>query len=435
MASVPVLVQVLFIFTLIVIANARRVHLGLAAVLGGLVFGLFRGFSLGQAVLLALAELFRLDTVFLLLLVTGIMVFSSAMKNIGALRLFADALLAVIPSPRIALAVAPLLIGTLPMPGGAILSAPLVESFDPEHSRSRAALSAANFWFRHSLELAWPLYPAFILTTTLSGLSVGSLSLLNLYSLPLLFSLGLVFIIPRIRRQPARRAATEGGWRSRLRVFLRGLAPLLLVLGTYAGLDLLWRSVGAWLDIRPDLNALIQRYAWIYCGLLAGGLYLRYRPGGARAFKGSLNLSTLKLAGVIAGIRVFSAMLSAGGVAEAAGSELAAIGIPALAAAALLPFISGLVTGVGFGYVGLAFPLVLGLFPAGGSMPQAVVVVLAGAFGYAGMMLSPLHVCMVVTAAHFGTGLLSTIRRFALPLCGFLVLATAYSYLLYRFLV
>jgi len=55
-------------------------------------------------------------------------------------------------------------------------------------------------------------------------------------------------------------------------------------------------------------------------------------------------------------------------------------------------------------------------------------VVFAGAFGYAGMMLSPLHVCMVVSAEHFGTGLAATIRRFALPLALFVLVASAYAY-------
>jgi len=97
-------------------------------------------------------------------------------------------------------------------------------------------------------------------------------------------------------------------------------------------------------------------------------------------------------------------------------------------AVALLPFVAGLVTGVGFGYVGLAFPIILGLIPSG--FPLEAGVVLAGAFGYAGMMLSPLHVCMVVSAEHFGTGLAGTIRRFALPLAAFVAVGSAYAFVL-----
>lgn len=172
----------------------------------------------------------------------------------------------------------------------------------------------------------------------------------------------------------------------------------------------------------------------ILCGLGVGAIYLSVKSHGAAVFRGTLSRSVLKLVGVIAGIRVFSALLQAGGVAEAGAAELAAWGIPPLLVVILLPLVSGLVTGVGFGYVGLSFPIVLGLFPPGGLFPREAAVVLAGAFGFAGMMLSPLHVCMVVTAEHFGTGLLGMIKRFALPLGLFLVTAMVYVFFLSRLL-
>jgi hypothetical protein len=75
---------------------------------------------------------------------------------------------------------------------------------------------------------------------------------------------------------------------------------------------------------------------------------------------------------------------------------------------------------------GLAFPIVFGLVPAGGAFPREAAIVLAGAFGYAGMMLSPLHVCMVVSAQHFQVKLPETIKRSVVPLGIFLVIATVY---------
>jgi len=84
------------------------------------------------------------------------------------------------------------------------------------------------------------------------------------------------------------------------------------------------------------------------------------------------------------------------------------------------------VTGVGIGYVGLSMPIVLGLLSSSG-IPLKAGVVIASAFGYAGMMFSPLHVCMVVTVQHFKSTLPSTIRKFALPLSIFIVVASVYG--------
>jgi hypothetical protein len=82
------------------------------------------------------------------------------------------------------------------------------------------------------------------------------------------------------------------------------------------------------------------------------------------------------LIAVIVGIRLFSALMSAADLAHAASMELANAGIPAIFVIALLPFISGIVTGVGMGYVGLSLPIVLGLL-ASSDIPFKAGVVIA----------------------------------------------------------
>ncbi|OHD15541.1 MAG: hypothetical protein A2Y38_18050 [Spirochaetes bacterium GWB1_59_5] len=430
MQSIPALVQVAVIFALVVVASARKLHLGLAAAAGGLILALWRGLPLLDVARVALAEVLNPDTIFLVLLMACIMAFSAAMKKSGAMSAFSSALAAVAPSPRFAMAIAPMLIGTLPVPGGAILSAPLVDAMDPDRTRGAAVLSAANYWFRHSLELAWPLYPAFILTCSLSGLSAGRLMALNSYAMPALFFAGLLFILPARRSQMSGAPRGKEALGARLAAFAAGFAPLALVLGTYILLDGLWSAIAPSFSLTPRAAALIGRFAPIYLGIAVGSLKVRLSPTGTGAFKGSVGLATFKLIAVIVGIRVFSVLLGAAGVADAVAGELAAAGIPTIVAVAVLPLVAGLITGVGFGYVGLAFPIVLGLVPAGGAFPREAAVVLAGAFGYAGMMLSPLHVCMVVSSEHFGVGLAATIRRFAAPLAVFIAVAVGYVSLL-----
>ena len=175
---------------------------------------------------------------------------------------------------------------------------------------------------------------------------------------------------------------------------------------------------------------MLGRYMPILSGIVIGSVYIGFSPAGFGAFKCSVNTNTLKLIAVVAGIRIFSSLIGVTGVAVAVAGELATAGIPALVAVAVLPFVAALVTGIGFGYVGLAFPIVLGLVSEGGAFPREAAIVLAGAFGYAGMMISPLHVCMVVSAEHFDAGIVATIRRFAKPLGAFQVIALAYVWIL-----
>ena len=434
MSDFPVLLIVAFVFAGVVFASMRKVHLGLAALGGGLAFAIIRGIPLMEAGRIAAAELLDPDSILLLVLVTMIMILSGAMKNSGARAAFAKSVQVVAPGPRASLVITPLLIGTLPMPGGALLSAPLVDALDTERRQGAEGLSAINYWFRHALELFWPLYPAFILTCSLSGIPTFRLSLLNMYAPISLIMLGQFFVINGNALPPAaapqhteKRSGTSAiaGLAGRL----EGFAPLGLVLALFLALGAAMKALLAVLELGSQTEALLSRYIPTLGGIAGSMLYVGLRRGFS-SYRGTLTLHIAKLAAVIAGIRVFAALLESGGIATEGAAELAAMHIPPLAVACILPLIAGLVSGVGFAYVGIAFPIVLGLFPAGSSLPLEVVVMLAGAFGYAGMMLSPLHVCLVVTAGHFETSSTAVLRRLVLPLGIFLVIAGLYAAIL-----
>jgi hypothetical protein len=81
---------------------------------------------------------------------------------------------------------------------------------------------------------------------------------------------------------------------------------------------------------------------------------------------------------------------------------------------ALLPFLAGLITGVAAGFAGIAFPLVVGLVAsgAGGLTPMAALALSFG-FGYMGMMLSPIHLCLLMTRDFFSASLLPIYRHLA----------------------
>lgn len=432
MSSIPVLVKILIIFVAVIFASARKIHLGLAAALGGICLALWSGLSFKATLGIALLEVINPDTILLIVLMAYIMAFSAAMKKSGIMDELASSLQLVTSSPRFAMALAPLLIGTLPMPGGAVLSAPLVDSMDKQRKRSPAVLSTANYWFRHILELAWPLYPAFILTSSISGIKSSRLILLNSYAPPLLFVIGLLFILPSERKgkNHTKKLLPETSFKERFGSLFAGIKPLAVAIGTYVVLDIIWKNIAPSLFMHEAVKTLTGRYGPIYIGLSLGSFFILKSKNGKGSFRQSINTATWRLIAVIIGIRVFSVLLGKAGLAQAAAEELARAGIPTVIAVAILPFVAGMVTGIGFGYVGLAFPIVIGLSSVVSSMPFEALMVLAGAFGYAGMMLSPLHVCMVVSAEHFGVGLASVMKRFVPALGLFAVLASGYAILL-----
>ena len=105
---------------------------------------------------------------------------------------------------------------------------------------------------------------------------------------------------------------------------------------------------------------------------------------------------------LIYGVMLFKNMLEASGAITQMISFLAIMKLPLLAVLFVLPFIVGLLTGIVQAYVGVAFPLLIPLIMAKG---QAALPLLSFAFisGYAGVLLSPVHLCYLLTCEYFGT--------------------------------
>jgi hypothetical protein len=70
-------------------------------------------------------------------------------------------------------------------------------------------------------------------------------------------------------------------------------------------------------------------------------------------------------------------------------------------------------TGLTVGFVGITFPLLLPLM--GVAAPSPALVALAFGSGFAGVMLSPVHLCYVLTCDYFQADIARVYHRLFLP--------------------
>jgi len=327
--------------------------------------------------------------------------------------------------PAIAMAVLPALIGLLPMPGGALFSAPMVESAAGKTRVPAGHLSAINYWFRHIWEHWWPLYPGVILAMTLTESPLGTFILCQL---PL--GAGMVISGLLLFRNTDRELHTTGRtpepdtWRK----LVRATSSIWVILIVWGAVTAIVNAVE--LSSLPDtLRPVVSRYVPLTAGLAASLLWTaRLNGGGTRALASAFaNRSPYMLALLVLTIMVFRHMLGISGAAPRIATELAALHVPVELVVMVLPFIAGLVTGLAIGFVGTSFPIVLALV-AGlpGEVWLRPYVVLAYACGHLGQMLSPLHVCHVMSNRYFKTGFAPVYQRI-LPAAGLAaVLAMVY---------
>ena len=77
--------------------------------------------------------------------------------------------------PRVPLIIFPAMVGLLLMPGGALFSCPMLEEADQGLNIEPGRKVLINYWFRHIWEVSWPLYPGYVLVSSLLGLDLPTL--------------------------------------------------------------------------------------------------------------------------------------------------------------------------------------------------------------------------------------------------------------------
>jgi len=423
--SIPVILKILIVFIVIVIANNYRIHLGLLGFLGAIILGLWIKLPLSDIFHIIIYSIFSLNTLLLSLVIFLILLLSSIMKKKNKMKEVVENFRGFFPSPKLTLATLPIIIGMLPMPGGAIFSAPLVDSFDPQHVLDNDKKSAINYFFRHTLELWWPLYPAVIFIIDITNIQISQLILLNLPLSIVLFVTGLIILLKGYHFDHLKNLQIN-----RKKFFL-SITPILIVIFCFIIILILLNLVPSNIK-KINYFHTFKQYLPILIGLIFSIAYLKYTEKNIDIKEDLKNFRKYNLVLVVIGIKVFANLIDQSHIANLIVHELNFYNINFFFIILFLPFLAGLVTGVGFAYVGISFPIVLSLIPQNLSSIQFLAyIMIADAAGYMGMMLSPMHICMIVTGEYFKSTLLKIIKQI-FPI---LVIFFIFAFIYFKFLL
>ncbi len=432
-------VIILVIFGVICWLTTKRIPLGLSLLAGALLMGVSFGMPI-PAIAKAFGEsAVAAATIELALLVGLILTLSHLLSSVGQMRRMVTALGAVVRNTKARLAILPGLIGLLPMPGGALFSAPMVKEASNGSAYEAHHITAINHWFRHVWEYCWPLYPGLLLVPSLiEGEPLSVLQYAAIQSPLTVAALiaGFIFVFGHVKPPPAP-AITDQPLSRRGRELLAAVSPILVIVATIVAVSLIARHVPAGVQARA---------AWVYerwpmkswalvVGLLVTIVYVLLTndisPG--RELKKVLRTKQLWLLVLLVfGIKIFAGLIVAAEAADQVRDWLQQQNVPLLVIAAVLPFLVGLITGITVAFVGVAFPLLLGLVSDMPLAHQLSYMVFAYAWGFTGVLISPVHVCLVVTSEYFKTDLTKT-YRWLLPASAVVILAATGMHLLLRY--
>ena len=401
--------KILIVFFGVLAVSRMRVPLGAGLIGGGLVLDLWAGKTIQAIPHDLLQALLRPELWLLAITITLIMEIGHFMASdengraiIALARRYGGR-----HGQAASLVLIPAAIGLVPMPGGALFSAPLVGKTAENSTNSPEWKAAVNYWFRHILEYWWPLYPVVIVTLSIFTIETWKYMLLLTPFTFVNLGAGYIFLI----RKHDFSFVTENMEDKSIPSIVRVLMPIIIIVAAALLLP------GFFEKMSPGLNPASWKLMAMLAGLVISLIMIwQGRSNLSRKmFSDFVSKKTMTVFITLAGVMIFESLLDSSGLIPLAGNELSRSSVPISLIIAFLPFLAGLVTGIAIGFAGAAFPIVVGFISAADvNIQPMAALVLAFSMGYAGMMLSPVHLCFLLTVDYFNASFIK-VYKYLLP--------------------
>ncbi len=308
------------------------------------------------------------------------------MRKSGILNGLVEYLHHIIPSKKVTLAAMPAFLGMLPSIGGARFSAPIVETVAKGQDVSPEKKALINYWFRHIMEFSNPIVPGILLTCAIVNVPISDVILHLLWVSALMTTIGWFFFVSPLKIvepevEPSKTALAH------YRVdFILALLPIFGVFG---------------ISLAAGLPASISIFI-IVAALYPILILLNRKVSLKEIFVGALEFKLLRDVGLIL---YFIQLLEASGVLAQIVTSFEASTLPLPLILGFISFIIGMLTGMSQGHVAMMMPIVAAV--AQGSLDLIGLVLVCGVCG---QMVTPTHVCLMVSLDYFKADFFKTLK-------------------------
>jgi len=382
--------KVLVTLILIVVLLQRKISIGNSMLAGASLLFIMCSPQWITLQLVGKGLLLSSSTWEILLALYLVMCLEYQLRTNGIIDGLMEAARVVLKSDKVLLALMPAFLGFLPSLGGAIFSAPLVESAGKQYNLSPERKTAINYWFRHLWECTNPIIPALLLASEIAQVPIGSLIAHMIWVSAFCFLIGWFYYISPLKSQGEAQTSNSAlpSQRNNYWYIFMAAGPIvanfILVVGFGFG-----PAVSMLLAV-VTMTLLLRQVPKNMMGMLK------------HAFDGKL------LWGVV-GILFFQYMLKETGIIADVALVLQNSGIPMMFVIGAIGLLAGILTGTSQGFVAITFPLVAAI--STGNITMAVVAYVAG---FAGQMMSPAHLCFLVTLDYFKADFLKAMKSIIL---------------------
>jgi len=372
------IIKLVIVIGFIILLIIKKWKLEYIILLASLLLGMLFNLSLlqiGKNFVLALIDSTTLRLMGIIVLVY---ILNGVLNKVKSLDNLVDSLRGIVKDYRFTLAFIPAFLGLIPMPAGAIFSAPMVKEIGNRAGLTPEEDAFVNYWFRHIWEFIWPLSTGMILFAGLLKIEIREVILVQFPLTITAIIVGFIWEYKNLKRDIT--AISKKDILLNLKNLLYGIWPILLII-----ILVLWIKI----DILISLVITILSIFFLNTDKLTITEI-------KEIIKKDIDLGVIIL---IVGIMIFQRILQVSGGIETIPTMFAKLRIPVFMVLFSIPFFIGVLTGLSPAALGISIPVLTPIIVQGEVNLYYAMFAFAGSF--VGTMISPMHLCFIVTKNYF----------------------------------
>lgn len=402
------LLGLLISFVLIVFLVRLGKKFGLAMLLAAVVLTVFsfEHLSISEAFLVLRDAVLDLDTIGLIFGVLFIGILANSMKETGEIEGMIGNLRNIMPREGI-LASIPAVFGLLPVPGGALMSAPMVDEEGKHMKISKATRTFLNLWFRHIGFLVFPLAPPLLFLAGEAEVGLHWLILIQVPILLLSVLVGVFLLWREVRKDEHFKENDENLPGTETLPVLADFFPIVVSIVLFLLFSYL-----------TPLSFYLSLVVSLPVGISVSFLVRRSKKSVYRVLRGGISLD-LPLA--VLGIMIFYKVVRSSGLADTLSDIFLGSFLPLPILIVLVSFLLGFSMGHNIGAVGVSYSVFVSAIS--GNLSLVALVYVSSFFGY---LISPIHLCVVLSYEYFHPNLRDFYKLYLLPTFVVLSISTVF---------
>ncbi len=339
-------------------------------------------------------------TISVVLATFGIMLLSQLYNETGVINRLSKSLSELIKNPKVVISVLPAIIGFLPVAGGALMSAPLVDSEAEKLKLEPEKKTYVNLWFRHAILPVYPLNQSLVIAAALTGTTIVSIILRQIPLVIVMIIIGYFMSLRKVfSPKNEEHLKAKGSTNSALKSFLVTFSPILTSLIVAVVLS----SVGFGLTKQGfDVFIAVLTGIIVLVAISKPSVRVFVKP-----FK-DWGIYSVTLAAY--GAFLLRHAMMASGISEIFQAYVANGSVDMILLLTIMPSIWGFLTGSFSGAVALSISILSGIMNSY-TVGMAALIYISCYLGY---LIAPIHLCLTFTAEYFKCSL-GKIYKYVIP--------------------